>query len=238
MKGNGIGVVVALEAEARALVPRKLRLGEIEELDSGVCVHVCGMGMAAAAAAAQALVERGVTALAMYGVAGGLDPGLAPGTLLCPREVIDHGGARYATDTAWRRRLAARLGNMVLRDDPLLTVHDPLLTPQSKAEALRDFKAVAVDMESAAVAEVARDCGLSFLALRAIADSAGDSIPAPLAGAIDRWGRAKPLGVAAALLLHPTLVPRLPHLAATMNRASAALRRATQAAGPALAYDD
>lgn len=237
MKGNDVGVVVALEAEARALLPRRLRPGMIEDLD-GVSVHLCGMGMPAAGAAAQALVEHGVTALAIYGVAGGLDPALTPGTLLCPREVLDDGGARYATDAAWRHRLAARLGNLVLRDTALLTVHEPLLDPQSKAAAWRDFKAAAVDMESAAVAEVARDCGLPFLALRAIADSAQDSIPAPLAGAIDRWGRAKPLGVAAALLLHPQLVPRLPHLAATMNRACAALRRAAQAAGPALGYLD
>ena len=93
-------------------------------------------------------------------------------------------------------------------------------------------------MESAAVAEVALAHGLPFLALRAVADSAQDSIPSHLADAVDRWGRARPTAVATALLLHPTLIPRLPHLAATMNRASAALRRAVQAAGPGLAYND
>lgn len=233
---NSVGVVIALEAEARALTPRKLRLGMVEELDGGVRVHICGMGLAAASAAAQELADAGVTALAMYGVAGALDPALVSGALLCPLEVLDQNGERYATDTGWRRRLGARLGNLVLRDEALLTVRAPLLTPQSKADARRDFKAAAVDMESAAVADVARALGLPFLALRAIADSAQDSIPPPLAGAIDSWGRAQPLGMAAALLRHPTLIPRLPHLAATMNRASAALRRATQAAGTALAY--
>jgi len=34
------------------------------------------------------------------------------------------------------------------------------------------------------------------------------------------------------------LIPQLPHLAGTMNRACAALRRAAQAAGPGLAYID
>ena len=235
---NSVGVIIALEAEARALTPRKLRLGMAEDLDGGVRVHICGMGMAAASAAAQELAESGVAALAMYGVAGALDPALISGALLCPREVLDQNGERYTTDAGWRLRLAAGLGNLVLRNEALLTVREPLLTPQSKADAWRAFKAVAVDMESAAVAEVARACGLPFLALRAIADSAQDSIPLPLAGAIDSWGRAQPLGMAAALLRHPTLIPRLPHLAATMNRASAALRRATQAAGPALAYNN
>ena len=68
-------MVVALEAEARALTPRKLRLGLIEDLDGGVRVHVCGMGIAAASAAALALAESGVAALVMVGVAGALDPG-------------------------------------------------------------------------------------------------------------------------------------------------------------------
>ena len=234
---KNVGIVIALEAEARALTPRKLRLGVVEELDGGVRVHICGMGMAAASAAAQTLVESGVEALAMYGVAGALDPELVSGALLCPREVLDQNGERYATDAGWRRRLGAGLGNLVLRDEALLTVSAPLLTPQSKADARRDYKAAAVDMESAAVADVARALGLPFLALRAVADSAQDSIPLPLAGAIDSWGRAQALNMAAALLLHPTLIPRLPHLAATMNRASAALRRATQAAGMGLAFD-
>ena len=233
-----IGVVIALEAEARALTPRKLRLGLVEDLDGGVRVQVCGMGPAAAAAAALALAESGVAALVMYGVAGALDPGLVSGALLCPRVVLDQHGARYATDAAWRLRLATRLGGQTLLDQALLTVSEPLLTPQSKADARRDFKAAAVDMESTAVAEVAQAHGLPFLALRAIADGAQDSIPSPLAGAVDRWGRARPAAVATALLLHPTLIPRLPHLAATMNRASAALRRAVQAAGPGLAYND
>jgi nucleoside phosphorylase len=233
-----VGVVVALAAELRALTPRKLQLGVVENLDAGVRVHVCGMGMAAASAAALALAETGVGALAIYGVAGALDPALVSGALLCPHMVLDEQGARYPTDPAWRMRLAARLGGQTLLDHAMLTVSEPLLTLQSKADARRDFQAAAVDMESAAVAETASDHGLPFLALRAIADTAQDGIPASLAGAIDSWGRARPAAVATALLRHPTLIPRLPHLAGAMNRACAALRRAAQAAGPGLAYAD
>jgi nucleoside phosphorylase len=232
-----VGMVVALAAESRALTPRTLRLGMIEELD-GVRVLVCGMGMAAAAAAAQSLADSGVASLAMFGVAGALDPQLSSGALLCPRLVLDEQGAQYATDPAWRMRLASRLGGQTLLDRPLLTVDRPLLTLQAKAEARQGHGAAAVDMETAAVAEVAGALGLPFLALRAIADGAGDSIPQPLAAAVDSWGRPRAGAVASTLLRHPQLLPRLPHLAATMNRACAALRRAAQSAGPALAYID
>jgi len=234
---NTVGVVIALAAEARALMPRKLQLGVIEEV-GGVRVHVCGMGMQAAAAAALGLAESGVAALAIYGVAGALDPGLASGALVCPRVVLDEHGAHYLSDAGWRLRLTTRLGGQTLLDHPLLTVSEPLLTLQSKTEAWRKFKAGVVDMESAAVAEVANAQGLPFLALRAIADNAQDSIPPSLADAVDPWGRARPAAVATALLRHPQLIPQLPHLAGSMNRACATLRRAAQAAGPGLAYAD
>jgi len=229
-------VVVALAAEAQALLSRRLPLGTVERCQPGLSVQVCGMGPRAAAAAARALADSGVQALAMFGIAGALDPQLKSGALLCPPQVVAEDGGRYRADPSWRARLAARLGGIGLDDGILLTVREPLLTPQSKEAARRRFDACAVDMESSAVAEVAQSRGLPLLVLRAIADGAGDAIPLPLAAAIDRWGRPRPLGVAAALLRRPQLVSRLPHLAGTMNRATAALRGAVQAAGPTLAF--
>lgn len=239
MTRSGVGVVVALAAEARALAPGRPRLGQSEDLGGGVWRYVCGMGPEAAAAAAAELARCGVAALAMFGVAGGLDPALPSGAALCPAAVLDDHGRRYACDAAWRSRLALRLGNRVeLRDALLLTVDGPLLTPQAKAAAWARSGAAAVDMESAAAAAVAQQEGLPFLALRAIADGAADSLPPALTAAVDRWGRPKPLGVAGALLGHPGLIARLPHLASTMNLATAMLRRIAQTAGPGLAYSE
>jgi adenosylhomocysteine nucleosidase len=231
-----VGVVVALAAEAQALVRRRYLLGMVEQAAPGVRVLVCGMGPRAAADAAATLAQGGVSALAMFGVAGALDEALTPGALLAPAEVLDEQGLRYATDGAWRSRLIARLG-ATLDERPLLTVEAPLLTPQAKREAQRRFGAIAVDMESAAAARIARARGLPFLVLRAVADAVGDTIPEPLAAAIDRYGRPRALALAGTLLRQPGLIAGLPRLASTMNRASAALRRAVQAAGPALAFE-
>jgi nucleoside phosphorylase len=232
---GSVGVVVALEAEARALVRRRTLLGVVEQAAPGVRVLVSGMGPRAAADAAATLAQGGVAALAMFGVAGALDEALASGSLLTPAELLDEQGQRYATDAAWRARLAARLG-AAADERPLLTVESPLLTPQSKREAQRRYGAAAVDMESAAVARIARARRLPFLVLRAVADAVDDSIPEPLAMAIDRYGRPRPLAMTRALLRNPGLIPGLPHLASTMSRANGALRRAAQAAGLALAY--
>jgi adenosylhomocysteine nucleosidase len=236
MTRQGVGVVVAMAQEARLLAGRSFALGAIETVPEGTRVLVCGMGPRAAAAAAQSLIDAGVAALAMFGVAGALDPALTSGDLLCPAAVLDESDVRYVIDTAWRARLAVKLSGTVLSDGLLLTVHDPLLTPQSKADAYRRLGAVAVDMETAAVAAAAAVAGLPFLALRAIADGAADSIPTALAGAIDRWGRPRPLAMAGAFLRHPGVIPQLPRLAASMSKASAALRGVAQAAGPALGF--
>jgi nucleoside phosphorylase len=193
------------------------------------------MGPNAAADAAATLAQGGVAALAMFGVAGALDSALQPGALLTPAEVLDEQNQHYASDAAWRARLAARLG-AAADERALLTVETPLLNPQAKREALRRWPAIAVDMESAAVARIARARGLPFLAVRAVADAAADSIPEALAAAIDRYGRPRGLALAAALLRHPGLVAGLPPLARAMSRANAALRRVAQAAGPGLAY--
>jgi uridine phosphorylase len=230
-----VGVVVALAAEAQALVKRRYLMGVVEQAAPGVRVLVCGMGPRAAGDAAATLAQGGVSALAVFGVAGALDQALPSGALLTPAEVLDEQGLRYATDAAWRARFGARLG-AAAEQRPLLTVELPLLTPQSKREAQQRWGAAAVDMESAAVARIARARKLPLLVLRAVADAVDDSIPEPLARAIDRYGRPRPMAMASALLRHPGLLPGLPRLAATMSRASGALRRAAQAAGPDLAY--
>src|SRR5581483_8706198 len=147
MAPASVGVVVALAAEARALVRRRYLLGVVEQAAPGVRVLVCGMGPRAAAEAAATLAQGGVAALAVFGVAGALDPALSPGTLLLPAEVLDEQGRRHATDPAWRARLAARLGSAP-DERPLLTVESPLLGPQDKRLALKRWGAPAVDMES------------------------------------------------------------------------------------------
>jgi adenosylhomocysteine nucleosidase len=217
----GVGVVAALAAEAAVL--------------AGARVLLSGMGPEAAAQAASRLADEGVAALMVFGVAGGLAPGLKPGDLVCPSEIIDEQGRRYTADGFWRARLLARLPPPW--DGTLLTVQAPLLSAADKAAACKRSGAIAVDMESAAVAAVAAAAGLPFLVLRAISDSANDAIPAALAGTVDRYGQPRLSRVLAALLRSPALIAELPRLSRGMNAALSSLRKAARAAGPALSFD-
>ncbi|TLZ59132.1 MAG: purine phosphorylase, partial [Gammaproteobacteria bacterium] len=167
-----LGIVAAFAAESRHLGP--LMPGSSD----GTLLVVSGMGGAAAASGARQLVDAGARALLSWGVAGGLDPALPAGALFLPGEVISADGVVYQTAREWRETLAATVASChPVTGGRLLTSRRPLGSAADKSIAFSETGAAAVDMESAAVAEVARAQGLPFLAVRAIVDTANDPLP-------------------------------------------------------------
>ena len=233
------GVVVALASEAEALTSHKVRPAHMTPLPAQSALWLCGMGPTAARHGAQALADAGATALAVFGVAGALDDRLANGSLFCPDHVLDENGHSYAADMPWQTRLQQQLTATALplhHRGSLLSVQYPLLTKAAKSAAHRQHAALAVDMESAAVAAVAHERGLPFVVLRAIVDEVDDTIPAALNNSVDAWGRPRALALMAALCRHPSVLADLPRLYSRMQRATQALRAAAEATGPALAW--
>jgi adenosylhomocysteine nucleosidase len=153
-------------------------LSELAVLGAGSLLALSGIGRAAAAAAAQALVDAGVSALMTFGMAGGLDPALTPGSVVIPCELISSAGGRFAANRAWREQVAAEVRALrAVSEGNLLTSTHAIQTPADKAAAFRTTGAVAVDMESAAVAEIAAKHNLPFIAVRVIVDTAADMLP-------------------------------------------------------------
>ena len=172
------GVVAALDLEARSLGSRTRRRDGLFEAGDGTLVAVSGMGRAAAVAAAGALVDAGAMALVSWGLAGGLDPALQAGTICLPSMVVSRDGATFATDLHWREILTAAIGERLrVVSGKLLTSAVAIDDVAAKAAAFGETGAVAVDMESAGVAEVAALNALAFVAVRAIVDTAGDTLP-------------------------------------------------------------
>jgi adenosylhomocysteine nucleosidase len=181
--------VVALAAESRVLGRATRRGAALASLADGTLLIVSGMGRSAAGDGARRLVQAGARALVSFGLAGGLDPALIAGTLVLPREVISPEGGRLVTSQVWRERLSAAVAaSQAVCSGALLTCHEAIGCAADKALAFRDTGAVAVDMESLAVAEVASSQQLPFIAVRAILDTATDALPRALMAAAAEGG--------------------------------------------------
>jgi adenosylhomocysteine nucleosidase len=228
-----VGIVSALAAEARTLGPAARHGAELRQLPDGALVAVSGIGRAAAAAAARRLVLAGASALASFGMAGGLDPTLICGAVLLPDEVIagdDSGSPNTVSETSreWRRRLRAALPDSCIAcGGRLLTSERPIGHPDGKADVWRSSGAAAVDMESAAIAQVAGQAGLPFVALRVIVDTAGDELPAAVIAASGA-GRLRVGRLIAGLLRTPGEIGALIRLSARYRIAVRVLAAVSQ----------
>jgi hypothetical protein len=169
-----LGVVVALPIEADSFGLEHRRAGDFETFDWGM-IAIAGLGFERAGEAARRLIVRGAHALLSWGVAGGLSDELMPGDLLLPERVSSEDG-EWVTHPALRARVQRVLGASLREGGSLYCSRAPVTSVRAK-RALTARGMLAVDMESAAVADVAQGAGVPFVAVKAICDPASREIP-------------------------------------------------------------
>ncbi len=202
-------------------------------------VEVCGVGPTGARRAALRLVDLGVDALASWGMAAGLDPGLAAGAVVIPDRVIGSQAHEYAPDSLWRRRVLDRLGETVtISVDPLADAPVVLETCDAKAAIFKRTGAAAADMESAAVAQVAAEHDLPFLVVRVVLDAAAVSLPDSLGRMIDDTGRVRVPQLMIRAVLDPRGWPRWPGLVLSFLAARQTMRTVWSLTAPDLTLSD
>jgi adenosylhomocysteine nucleosidase len=174
------GVVFAMPIEADAF--ERLTTSQMVTEAGGLTFHeatlgpgrvawcVAGVGRERAGRAARLLVAgHRPRALVAAGFSGGLHPELARGSLVRPAAVC------RLDDTAPLPLAGGEQGGPLL-----LTVDRILATSAEKEAAARATGAALVDMESHAVAAIAREAGLPCHAVRVISDALGDELPPDL----------------------------------------------------------
>ena len=177
MPAKPVAVVAAMAIELAPLLgkmqSRQVNGVALFDLDRAV-VAVGGIGEKCARRAAEAAIADAQPRLLLSaGIAGALSPALKVGDVGCIREVVDVvSGERYPT----------RGGKWVLA-----TSRD-VSDAAEKRELLSKYGAEVVDMEGAAAAQVAKEQGLEFAAVKAISDEAGFRMP-PLMRFIDDDGK-------------------------------------------------
>lgn len=185
-----VGICAALPQEARTLARVPPAAGTCLRLADGRLLAVAGVGARRARIGGTQLLDGGATALVSWGSAGALDPTLEAGALLLPQLVIAPDGRALLADRNWQERVVESLdGRVSAHAGPLAQVGRVIRTPDEKRDLHRRSGAVAIDMESAALADLAREAGVPFLAVRAVTDTAGMTIPASITRAVDGTGR-------------------------------------------------
>lgn len=172
---------------------------------------------------ARSLVADGAAALLSIGIAGGLDAALRPGDVVLPDTILGAAGAQHRVSTEWHAVVMQELPRVAI--GALLTARKPIGTVAEKAAVRATSGALAVDMESGAVAEAAGEAGVPFLALRVVADPADRAIPAAALHGIAADGGRRPLAVLLRLAMRPADLPALIRLARDSDAALRQLRR-------------
>ena len=204
MEPAKIGFVTGLAAEAALL------------RDKGFLVGIGGGLPDGAYRAADTLVAQGARALISFGLAGGLAPGILPGSVLVPTEVLE-GPRSYLCDAALMQFLGGPTGR------PIAAGHKIAATVHDKSTLYRRTRADAIDLESGAVARVASARHLPFAVLRAIADPAQRNLPPAAMIPMHPGGGIDLRRILASVAAHPGQIPGLIKLAQDAAKARAAL---------------
>lgn len=217
--GCDVAVLFALPIESAGLVDqlkdlRTARVGDFVE-HSGIAgtkqivVAETGVGLKAAAkAAADVISFHQPRWIISAGFAGGLQDEIRPGHLLLADSVADTSGQSLSIGLQCDRQwLATAKGVHAGR---LLTVDKIIRTAAEKEEIGKQHSAIACDMETFAVADVCREQGTRFIAIRVITDAVDDTLPPE----VDRLMRQKTLAgkfgaAAGAIFTRPTVAKEL-----------------------------
>jgi hopanoid-associated phosphorylase len=201
-----IGVVVGLAAEAD--IARRISNNVL-----------CSGGRPEMAARhAQAQIEAGATSLMSIGIAGGLSPGLKPGTLIVATHIVTEKGD-YPALADCAKRVRAKTGAIYGGSRIVATAAE-------KAALAASTGALAVDLESGPVAREAHAAGIPFIAIRAIADPAWDDLPPAALLPLDDRGRPVLSSVLWSVLRNPGQISPLIKTGRHTKAALEALERA------------
>jgi len=214
-----IGIVTGMRREEDSLAAALASLPE----NRRPLTFCAGASAERAYIGARTLVEQGAAALLSIGIAGGLDAALRPGDIVLPDIVRDTRGIEHRVHAEWHAAVIQEVARPAI--GTLYAATEPACTVAEKAALRAATGALAIDMESAAVAVAAAEAGIPYLVLRVIADPADRALPRAALHGIAADGRQRPFAVLARLLLRPGDIPAVIGLARDSGAALRQLRR-------------
>jgi adenosylhomocysteine nucleosidase len=202
-----------------------------------VVVVRTGVDAKAAARIAAAMIEgHKPWWIVSAGFCGSLSPHAARGEIFVADEVVTPAGAKFALErpegidtTAWPERFRLRRGRLV-------TVDRVVAKPADKKQLGAKHGALAVDMETAAVAEISQREKVPCLSVRIVTDGVDDELPVEIDHLTKQKSLAGKLGaVTGAVFRRPSSVKDLYRLKETALVSSDRLAEFLESLMPLLA---
>jgi hypothetical protein len=188
-------ILTAMEMEARGIAK------ELTSHGLKIAVEIIGIR---ACRLPRDLAEKKPSLILLAGLGGGLDPVLKVGDVILddPRNLA----------------LAATIPR-----GTITTAKNVVATVAGKAELRAQTGAAIGDMENSIVRAAAAKVGIPFIGLRAVSDTADQSIDPEILNLVDEIGRPRTLPAMKYLATHPGSMSRLHRLREQSNRAVTAL---------------
>jgi len=159
--------------------------------DIRVALAQSGMGPDLARHATQALIDGHSPGwIISAGFSGALQPEMKVGDIVVGNSIVDRAGAKLEIDLKMEPNPAQGLyvGRLIMVDRIVGTVAE-------KKALAEDHAAIAVDMESLAVAQVCRQAKIRFMAVRVISDNLAADLPVEIQSVVGSSGTVR-LGAA------------------------------------------
>ena len=203
----------ARESGADDLALYRGRAGDVE-----VAVVQLGVGPASARSVTErALRHFSADHVLVSGIAGGMHPRLAIGTVVVPEEIMDVASGR--------RYQASPMEGVELRG--IVATTDHLMVDPGRLADLQDLGVLAVDMESSGVAGACETAGVPWTTFRVVSDRPDEGLADEAVMALLRPDGTADVAAALRLMVrHPSRIPGLVRLARDSSMAASKSARA------------
>ncbi len=221
------GIVIALPDEVSSLSSTKIGKGECVFINEKTLIVRSGAGPENAKKAAQSLIDQGAGRLISWGCAAALKTGLQPGDLVIPDTLHPeehHQFSQLTITSPWFQQVLEQLSALQPFTGSLAESHSIVAKSSDKKLIHKQTRAIALDMESIAVAKTAKANNIDVLVIRCIADPVTLNLPQAVCYALNPQGDIVLIKLLWFLLTHPAELPNLVKLGLNFNAAKNKLK--------------
>lgn len=218
------GIIIALPDEINSLTDKKVSKGEYIFLNKKTLLTCSGAGPENAKKASELLIEKGAKRLISWGCAAALKANLNPGDLVLPKTLKTEKLETLSINSPWLSYTLEQLSVLTPHTELLAESHTIIAESVDKQTIHTKSGAIALDMESIAIAQTAKQYNYPALVIRSIADPVSMSLPKAVSHSINEQGDVILPKLLWFLFTHPNELPGLIKLGLHFKKAKNKLR--------------